>query len=136
MWLHLPCCQLLFILSKLSPALVLAAHLLQDPLSSGLVQSATLQYKPAFAACGVDLLLLPNSRTPGASGAWNSGLLAIMSEQMSKARQTSIAQPSPGDSTTYVDPCAKVFVAILGERHVWPEQGSAQLGNSNSVAVA
>lgn len=88
-------------LTSAADAALLPFPLLQDPLQSGILGSAVLQHNAAFKACGTSLLLLPNSRTPGASGAWNTGLLAAMSSQMS--------------SRAGVDPCADTYVAILGK---------------------
>lgn len=72
----------------------------------------------------MELLLLPNSRTPGASGAWNTGLLDIMARKMSTQGSTWGHNSSrdgncgirgtAGDSEYPADPCADVFVAILG----------------------
>jgi hypothetical protein len=91
-----------------------------------------LQHTAAFQQRGCSLQFLQNTRTAGASGAWNTGILHIMQQRMLQDSSSSTNAPS-GDSVSLCsnssssgvgvtgsskhaeDPCADVFVAFLGK---------------------
>jgi hypothetical protein len=106
----------------------------QDAAAFVLAQSAVLQHTAAYQQRGCSLQFLRNSRTAGASGAWNTGILHVM-QQRALQDSSSSSNDAPygasgslcsssssssdgviGSSKHLEDPCADVFVAFLGER--------------------
>lgn len=86
----------------------MSCHLLQNVLHYGGTSSALWQHLTDFHSQGTGLQLLHNCRTPGASGAWNTGLLHVMQQQ-----QQGQSLVKAGENDT--DYCAETYVAILGK---------------------